>query len=216
MFLEKSQVVYLIYNPELNITKIGIASNVNNRFCGLRVASGCDLELYYHSTPIVNAAVVEKIMHRLYEQDRKLGEWYYTDREVLKAKLISTIADLGTNDKVVSQYLHGLSITEIAHANNVTRQAILRKIKALGVEGKQDGEKTAEGEAHHYDDSVYLDIKKEHKAAFLYKKIEPNLYKSEKYYKVSIYAGKKLNDRYFMLESDARKCLAYFKNLKNG
>ena len=213
MILEKSRVVYLIHNPELNITKIGIASNVNTRFCGLRVASGCDLSLYYQSTPIINASMVEKIMHKTFEPDKKLGEWYYTNPEILKEKLISLVNEFGTGDEVVSMYLRVISITNIANANNVTRQAIMRKIKALGVEGMQDGEKTSDSEPFEYVDSVYIDIKKEFKYAYLFKKIEPNLYKSDNYFKVSIYAGKRMNERYFISETDARKCLEYFKSL---
>lgn len=215
MFLEKSQVVYLIYNPELKITKIGIASNVNTRFAQLKMSSGCNLELYYHSIPLINASIVEKVLHKIYEPDKKLGEWYYTDRDILKNKLITTVEELGTNDKVVGDYLTGLSITEIAQANNVTRQAILRKIKALGVLGRQDGDRQIKDENVNYDDAVYVDIKKEYKAAFLFKKIEPNLYASKTHFKISIYAQKKMIERFFKLESDARKCLEYFKGLNN-
>lgn len=65
-----------------------------------------------------------------------------------------------------------------------------------------------------YNDADYVDIKKEFKNISLFRKIEQNLYQSDKYFKVSIYSQKKINERYFVSEQDARKCLEYFRNAK--
>ena len=118
--------VYLIHNPLLGITKIGISNNVKNRLINLESSCGVSLELFYYTLPCDNSESIEKEMHEIFKDDRAKGEWFYTDKNVLKEELQkkSLIVPL-----FVSQYLNGISINKLATINDVSRQYIQKLLK---------------------------------------------------------------------------------------
>ena len=131
MKLEKSQAVYVIYNPELHITKVGISDNPAVRMYALECASGCVLELRYVTNHIRNAMEIEQKAHALLAKHRRKGEWFNITPEEAEAT-IKPLLESAILDTVSSMYQRGETISAIAEATGVTRQAILYKLQAYG------------------------------------------------------------------------------------
>lgn len=131
MKLIQSQSVYVIYNPSLNITKIGISINVNKRKCILECACGCELLLHYNTMHIYEAEKIEIKAHEYFKDKRKKGEWFNISpcdaEEKIKELIVNAIID-----PMVTDYLAGVSITKIAEERNVSRQAILLRLSYYG------------------------------------------------------------------------------------
>lgn len=135
MKLETSQSLYVVFNPELNITKIGISANVQARLSSLRGDSGCDLQLIYYSSPISAAAVFEGRAHEILADKRKIGEWFNVDPQEA-VRVVKGVVEDAMVDSIVTEHLSGRTITDIAGDRGVTRQAIISKLKTYGVYGR--------------------------------------------------------------------------------
>lgn len=135
MKLETSQSLYVVFNPELNITKIGISANVQARLSSLRGDSGCDLQLIYYSSPISAAAVFEGRAHEILADKRKIGEWFNVDPQEA-VRVVKGVVEDAMVDSIVTEHLSGRTITDIASDRGVTRQAIISKLKTYGVYGR--------------------------------------------------------------------------------
>lgn len=132
MKLEQNKSVYVIHNPEFGITKIGISSNADFRLISLQCAAGCELRMIYKTPPIEDAKTYETLIHEALTEKRKLGEWFNVDPEEAEG-VVRRITSSAHEDKIVSAYLKGDSITAIAERNNVSRQAILNRLRVYGI-----------------------------------------------------------------------------------
>lgn len=135
MKLGTNQSLYVVFNPELNITKIGISTNVQARLSSLRGDSGCDLQLIYYSSPISAAAIFEGRAHEILAGKRKMGEWFNVDPEEA-VRVVKEVVEDAMIDSIVTEYLSRRTITDIARDRGVTRQAIISKLKTYGVYGR--------------------------------------------------------------------------------
>ena len=123
MKLEKVQSVYVMYNPEINITKIGISEDVNIRCQSLRSAVGCDIQVKYHTEPITNALIIESKAHEHFNDCRRLGEWFNLSPDQA-IKYIKSLNYLFNVDPIIKEYIKGLPVSTIAAQFKVSRQAI--------------------------------------------------------------------------------------------
>ena len=67
--------LYVIYNEDVNIYKIGVSNKVNKRLKALQCASGCELELVMKSKKI-KAYALESYFHFIFKKKRTFGEWF--------------------------------------------------------------------------------------------------------------------------------------------
>lgn len=67
--------VYCFYNPDSELTKIGVTSDYERRKQDLERASGSVLEVLY-VTKCVEYLYLEKLLHSYFAQYRKKGEWF--------------------------------------------------------------------------------------------------------------------------------------------
>ena len=72
----KNKCIYVVYNTELNRTKIGISINPRMRIKSLICESGCMMELKYSSISMLNSRDIESKIHEQFKQFRGLGEWF--------------------------------------------------------------------------------------------------------------------------------------------
>jgi hypothetical protein len=131
MKLEKTQCVYVIFNPDFNITKIGISDNVDKRRKDLEGACGCELLLHYSTEHVFNAIKFEALAHEKLAHKRRIGEWFNATPEEA-AEVVKTIVATAVKDPIISAYIQGVTISKIAVDNNVTRQAIIARLKDYG------------------------------------------------------------------------------------
>lgn len=127
--------VYLIHNPLFGLTKIGISNNVKVRLNSLESSCGVSLELFYYTLPCDNSEIIEKEMHETFKNDKAKGEWFYTDKEILKEELLRKKLIIPT---FVSMFLKGMSINKIASINDVSRQYIQKLLKQSLVINKKN------------------------------------------------------------------------------
>lgn len=92
--MSKRKLLYIIYNPQLEITKIGITDNIVRRRRQLECSSGVSLELYYTTKPLVRAALIEKSLHSYFNNNRQEGEYFAISPEIIKEKLLFIIGNL--------------------------------------------------------------------------------------------------------------------------
>lgn len=209
MKLEKSQVVYVIYNPLLQYTKIGISENPQIRKRTLETACGCELELFYYTDHFVNASEIELSCHLYHKNSRLLGEWFKCGKEEAQATVIK-MANKGHKDKIIEAYKEGKSISSIADKMGVTRQAIINKLVVCGLHGKEPADKYTTRVANYVvnntgskiEDSVYyLDDEKPSVIGLSSttnpKRIEPNIKEDKQgWLHVSVYMNGKFNTAY--------------------
>lgn len=132
MKIEKGRCLYVVYNPLLKITKIGASDNPERRRHELSLCVGCELTLTYSSKFLLCAEKYEVDVHRELDSQRTLGEWF----SITPEKAVETIEkaiQTATNDPMVELYRKGISITKMAEQYEVTRQAILARLKKCGV-----------------------------------------------------------------------------------
>jgi len=131
MKLEKAQSLYVIFNPELNITKVGISDNVESRKKVLECSCGCELILHYHTTHIFDALKYEAMAHKKLGDKRRIGEWFNVTPEEA-AEVVKFVIERAVQDPIVQRYRNGDTITSIALTYGVTRQAIIARLKQFG------------------------------------------------------------------------------------
>lgn len=127
--------IYLIHNHLLGLTKIGISGNVKTRFINLESSCGVSLELFYYTLPCDNSEIIEKEMHEMFKNDKAKGEWFRTDKEILKQELLKKKLIIPV---FVSMFLRGISINKIASINDVSRQYIQKLLKQSLVINKKN------------------------------------------------------------------------------
>jgi hypothetical protein len=133
MIITPAQCVYVIHNPEWNITKIGVSIDVLKRKEALECACGCELVVSYYSNHINKADYFERLAHsKLSEYRRSKGEWFnISPDEAIKA--VKEVIETADIDPLIEKYGQGVPITQIAKELGVTRQAILYRLRAYGV-----------------------------------------------------------------------------------
>lgn len=131
MKLDKTKAVYVIYSPVVKITKVGIASNVKTRFQSLVGASGCRLELKYHSDPILNYIYIENKVHEHFKKHRAVGEWFTISPDPV-LEYISSIKEEFITDKIIDES-KSKNISELAKKYKVTRQSIMKRLKKADI-----------------------------------------------------------------------------------
>ena len=67
--------VYVLYNPESNLVKIGMTKNPKERFLTLTNETGSKFK-YYITKPMFIEFLVEKAMHSKFHRFNVKGEWY--------------------------------------------------------------------------------------------------------------------------------------------
>jgi hypothetical protein len=93
--------VYIIYNPETKLTKIGITDNLTRRKRQLECSSGQKLELYYYTDKYNHAKLIENSLHQYFKVNRKEGEYFTTEPEVIKEKLLFIVENLSRTYKIL-------------------------------------------------------------------------------------------------------------------
>lgn len=81
----KNKIIYLFFIPELNISKIGISRNVNNRLSQLQ--TGCPYQIQLIKTFNSDLSTkIEKVLHRTFRTKKidsseytLIGEWFNLD-----------------------------------------------------------------------------------------------------------------------------------------
>jgi len=136
MKLGRVQKVYVIYNEEFNITKIGISDDPYNRMNTLSMECGCELTLCFHTDPLDDAPRYEKLVHNALSDKRKRGEWFRVTPEEAIKTVKDVIKDAET-DPILMRYRNGVPISKIAKDFDVSRQAIIYRLDILGVHGKE-------------------------------------------------------------------------------
>jgi len=79
--------IYIIHNPALNLTKIGITDNITRRKRQLECASGCKLDIVFHTEQINKAKVIEQSLHEHFRNKRVEGEYFNVLPEIVLEKL---------------------------------------------------------------------------------------------------------------------------------
>lgn len=67
--------VYVLYNPESELVKIGKTKNPQERFTSLTNQNGTKFR-YYITKPMYIERIVEKVMHDRFHRFRVKGEWF--------------------------------------------------------------------------------------------------------------------------------------------
>lgn len=67
--------VYVLYNPDSNLVKIGKTKKPLQRFRSLSNQNGSKFQ-YYITEPIYIENIVEKILHNKFAMKRVKGEWF--------------------------------------------------------------------------------------------------------------------------------------------
>lgn len=81
----KNKIIYLFFIPELNISKIGISRNVNNRLSQLQ--TGCPYQIKLIKTYSSELSTkIERVLHRSFRTKKidsseytLIGEWFNLD-----------------------------------------------------------------------------------------------------------------------------------------
>ena len=234
MKVEESRCVYVLYNPQTGLTKVGSSGNPANRKSQVEAACGCKLDLIYQSRHLVCPVVYEQTVQGLLYEHRTIGEWFKIETPQDAVALIEKEIAGATEDPVVEYYKTGVTITKIAHEYNVSRQAILAKLKKYGVydsNGKIHEKidqapnplfKTkftpSEGRAQHistiedkYDDTMYLDGEEPELPLHNLKREEPNINFNGEWYQVAIF---KDGEFIYAYTRDIAKARAYVQGVR--
>ena len=131
MKLVETKVVYVIKNIETGRVKIGISKNPKSRLLALISASGCKLELMYHTDYIEDAIGLESKMHNTFSDYRYLGEWFDLDWRVAVNQL-GLYAKTYKLCEVVTMFNDGRNPTYIAKKLGVSRTAIVFNLRTKG------------------------------------------------------------------------------------
>lgn len=121
--------IYIIYNPYLKITKIGISKNPKNRLMNLIGSCGCKLILFYYSKKVDNAIDYESKLHLMFDKYRTYGEWFRIDPEKIKdAIFLNPIFESLKNDNVDDDNKSGLLSEMSININPLFRTRIMENI----------------------------------------------------------------------------------------
>ena len=72
--------LYVIFNKNTLLYKIGVTNNIKNRFAQLKNHSGCDLhlvfEVWFECMYDEKNTIAEKYLHNYFKDKRRSGEWF--------------------------------------------------------------------------------------------------------------------------------------------
>lgn len=232
MKLGNSQAIYVIYNPDFNITKIGISDNVEKRRVSLQGACGCELLLHYNTKHVFNAKIHEEEAHKKLADKRRVGEWFNITPEEATNVVKSVISE-AVGDPIIENYINGSSISQIAKDNNVSRQAIISKLKYYGyystteimVSRPHKGDKCRitpmimpdnpkilpKPNKKITDPNTFLDEEKPTLPIGRLKRMEPNINFNGKWYQISTYRN---GEFFYAYTKDIEKAREYVKEIK--
>lgn len=221
MKLDKSQAVYVIYNPILNITKIGISENINRRKQILECECGCRLSISYNTNHITGAIYFEELIHDRLKDKRGIGEWFNISPEEAIEVVKDIIKDAKT-DIILSSYKEGKSISQIAEDNNVSRQAIIWRLRHNGLYNDKrtiiiPKEKAIDIPVQNKPieelNDIYIGDNKPIGVIKGLKRIEPNINYNGEWYQGSIYYNSKFH---YIYSKDINKIKEYIISFKNS
>lgn len=134
-------IVYVIYNPLTKLSKVGFTTDIVKRVSSIECASGMKVVLCYTTIPVYLYGKLEMWMHEEFANDRKIGEWFSTDKSVLIEKLKAFETKFRTSPEVLS-YLGNKSISEFLESTGISRQAFYKKLKGWNLLGDKTESKT--------------------------------------------------------------------------
>lgn len=139
MKLAQVRCVYVIFNKDVNITKIGVASDVKNRLSSIKHGCGCEMELVYNTTLMENFFEIETKAHQHFSDRRRYGEWFdITPEEAIL--FLESIQDDFIDDEILSDFEELGSLDSVAKKHKVSRQAVSQRISRIkGAETVVDG-----------------------------------------------------------------------------
>lgn len=232
MKIDEGRCVYALYNPITDLTKVGVTDNVAKRQYALELACGCRLKLLYNSKHLLCGDTYEAIAHDILSKYRTLGEWFKLPSTDMAINAIKEATKNATDDYIVENYKKGASITKMAEEYNVTRQAILARLKKYGVydnNGKiyekhpdaiyqQPPKRNKTNPSEHiadidesYDDTVYLDGVIPQLPLKNLKRIEPNINSNGEWHQISIF---KDGEFIYSYTQDINKARAYIQGVR--
>ncbi len=133
MKIDGGRCIYVAYNKTTKFTKIGSSENPESRKSQLEMGCGCPLELTYKSKYLLYGDKYESQIHQILSEYRRLGEWFDLPNQQIAIDAIESAIKSATEDPLVESYKQGWSINKIATELNVTRQAILSRLKKYGI-----------------------------------------------------------------------------------
>ena len=81
VFKRDQKFVYVIKNEETGRVKIGITSDIKQRFSILITGSGCKMKLVHLTKRIDNAREIERLAHEHFSEKHYIGEWFNINSE---------------------------------------------------------------------------------------------------------------------------------------
>lgn len=232
MKIENGRCVYLMFNPLTKLTKIGVSDNVEARKTSLEMASGCRLEIIYTTKHLLCGEKYEADAHKALSQYRVLGEWFNLPSHKDAIATIESLVSSATEDLIVENYKKGMSISNIARDYEVTRQAILARLKKYGVYDANGHIyerdpltinpnsiiKPKANTVQHistiddaFDDLTYLDGEIPELPLKNLKRLEPNINYNGEWYQISIFRA---NEFIYSYTRDINKARAYLQGIK--
>lgn len=201
-------VVYVMYNSDLNIIKIGKSRFIENRVLSLSNSSGCEIILIYTSKPINNYSQVERLAHERFKDKRRAyGEWFNMngpDAYIFISKLI----EIDNIHPVARMYEDKVSIADIALKYDVSRAYITKLLKDWNVYVRESYRKTynkiSESNKNNAED-ILNGVSAKYKRNSKYIRISENLYKhaTDDVFKVVKYSSGKFKDIFFNSKEEA-------------
>ncbi|MBP7509390.1 MAG: GIY-YIG nuclease family protein [Prolixibacteraceae bacterium] len=234
MKIDEGKCIYVLFNSITKYTKIGITDNIESRITSLENACGCPLELIYKTKHLICAEIYESNIHATLSEYRKKGEWFELPSPNHAVDIVEAAIKEATSDVLVENYKKGYSISSMAKEYQVSRQAILARLKKYGVydakgqiyEVTPNACKTAfitqlgkkDNKAHHIstvdessDDTIYLDGEVPDLPLRNLKRIEPNINSNGEWYQVSMF---KDGEFIYSYTRDINKARAYIQGVR--
>ena len=208
MLEKKYKCVYVIQNKCANVLKIGITSDINQRLNTLMAHSGCEMIVLYSTIPVSNSELIEKTMHEFFKEYRFYGEWFKCESNIVVNKLKQYENEFGLPDDVALKYLSGISVSVLANENNVTRQAIINRLKKARLIREKE-------------------VKNQNKNPYTFKelfpksipnnftKVDKNIYYNGFIYKFKLYYKGSFIEKYFETLDCVKAYIDYFNINKN-
>jgi hypothetical protein len=234
MKIDEGKCIYVLFNSITNYTKIGITDNIEKRTSALEGACGCPLKLIYKTKHLICAEKYEFDIHNQLSQFRKIGEWFELPSVDNVIDIVNDTIKDATNDILVENYKKGYSISSLAKDYQVSRQAILARLKKYGVydsngqiyEITPNANKTTfiappkikDNKTQHIstvddssDDTIYLDGEVPILPLRNLKRIESNINFNGEWYQVSLF---KDGEFIYSYTRDVNKARAYVQGVR--
>jgi predicted DNA-binding protein YlxM (UPF0122 family) len=207
-------VVYVMYNVDFNIVKIGKSRFVESRSKSVSCASGCEIILMYSSKPVSDYGKIERLAHEHFKDKRRqYGEWFnMTDAEAYL--FISKLIKEENIHPIAKMYEDKVSIADIALKYNVSRAYITKLLKDWNVyvkiSHKNVPDKIRYKVQHSVKENVLNNVPAKYTRNSKYIRLSENLYKHglDEVYKVVKYSKGIFKDNYFNSKEEAELFLS--------